>query len=555
MVSPAALSGKTARQISWQSMAWLLGWGLYGFVFLLPNLYRLPYGDEAMFLLQSKQMWQGLLPYRDFFQLIWPGSLWLGQAVFAICNGPCIVAIRLVMFALLCTTLWAVVDIGKRYLHPLVKLGLLVFFVICITGNYLAFSHHEVSGCLATLAVYTVCRYLRQGNGLWLWLCGLLCGAVLVTTQSLGVLLIATLFGLMLWQARKQLSSVHPAVYLLAGFSLVIAPFTIWLAASGIGAEFYRDTIAWLLAGHYSKASDWGYFSTGLVELIRMGFILNPNHSISIIWPAQPKVVELFVLGWLPILGILWAIETFWIRPQQTQAPKTHPTELSLILISAIVMLVSTFSYSTSHHITMNGWWAYLLGFMALQSLWKQFVPHTTAFRRLGIVLGVVILLLLGYTRWLYHNEPFQTKKAWLASYGTTEKTFWTAQPPQDVTTYATVIETIHQYTKKNDGLFILNASPELYLLSDRPNATRFLIIYPIYTSQAQLQEIQQDLTKNPPPFIIDDQKEWPMVSRDPRYKAFKDNPPRLKSLRHWIQKHYMPMVLNDRFVIYARKK
>ncbi|WP_447983291.1 glycosyltransferase family 39 protein [Nitrospira sp. Nam74] len=70
------------------------------------------------------------------------------------------------------------------------------------------------------------------------------------------------------------------------------------------------------------------------------------------------------------------------------------------------------------------------------------------------------------------------------------------------------VIKYIHEHTSQTDTIFVWGQAPDLYFLSDRRPATRFIYPFPLltsgYTDEAVVQQLMDDFSKSPPELIID---------------------------------------------------
>jgi len=494
-------------------------------------------------MLQSNLIAHGQWPYRDFFEFIWPGALLLGALVIKL-TGFSVLAIRMTITLLMLSAIWAIDDLAKRFLHLPWRLLLLALLLFGIVSPFPFFSHHVLSAVFSIWALWHIARFIRHQSHRNLCFSGLLSGLAAITTQSLGGLLVVALGITVL--ASAQTRTWKNGMLFLASALLPLLTMAITLLACGVWPFFWRDTITWLAQGHYADTSVWGYFSTAPIEFVKTGFIPKPHHVLIPIWPQVPQAVQLLLLAWLPVLGTLWGWETVF----RHRACRSHPAYavlLSLTLVST-ASLLATCSYSTSYHIATNAWPGDLLCAMALSRCAKRWPQCRLA------VLFLPLLLLYNtlYTGW-QNYQLFNQKENWLASYGTVEKSFLADMPRNRTLEYSLVTEAIRQYTGQQSPVFIFNVSPEFYFLADRANPTRYVVIYPVYISTDQENEIIRSLETTKTPLLVDDGKAAPMVHYDARFRRYHHNPPHLGPLEDYIHKHYKAQPFSDQFTFYRR--
>lgn len=480
-------------------------------VFVPPLLWRLPEQDEAMFLVQIKQVMQGQLPYRDFFQFTFPGTYSL-----ALLMVPSVVLIRLVCLFFEIAAIACVDRLAKPYLSSPYRLWLILFLLLGVVGHYTTVSHHLLSGCLAVFAV----TFFSSRP----FLSGVLTAACMMTTQTLGLLLSMILkFDGKRW---------------LGWLTMVVGSVGI-LIAFGIWPDFVRDTLQWSTEGHYAQTSQSGwYFATGLKELIHAGFTPKALGGYELALHQLPWLALVFWTAFLPLIGLGYGI---W-----RCATNTADNTIKLLTVATALMLISTLTYSTGAHIAMNGWLGMLLATLAIQHLltcWDTtgLLAKATVLKLCFLVGGLILLQLN------VQALPMLTEANWIHSYGTLEPAFYQATP-DDLKQQSKIVETTRAFACQGEPIFVYNASPQLYLLTDRPNASRYQIIYPTYTSTAQQAEILQALVKRPPHVMIDDHKAYWMVRKDPRFAVIRSSGkplPTLSWLDHFAAQNYRRVRLN----------
>jgi hypothetical protein len=293
------------------------------------------------------------------------------------------------------------------------------------------------------------------------------------------------------------------------------------------------QTALWLLKGQYSKTNTAGYNVEGFQAIINSVFTLGQGRITGVRPMLIPAGIHLFMLGWLPVLGLLWSLQTlFGLR--KNQSPELRP--LVCIILAAAASLAATMSYSTIYHLATNGWLGTLLGFMALQSL----VGKTRVMQRLVFGALCAMMAFLGGMRALTIGAAMAEPSFWLPSYGTAESRFVSLHGPQRALTSAIATEAIRQMVPAGEPVFIFNVSPQLHLFADRPPATPYLWIMPGFITVDDSKRILEILKNKPPKAIIYDGLDINAITKDVRFQQLsKSEALSLGKVMQWVQKHY----------------
>lgn len=534
-----------------------------GYLFTWPEM------DEANYLLQARNMAQGMLPYRDFYEFITPGGQLLG-ALWTQVYGFSILSLRLWVFTGWLVELFLIYEMGKCQLsRPWL---ILTLFFIALSGmRHIIYQHHFFSGFFALLAVYWLWRYLeswyRQGQKpkKFLTAGGIFTGLTFWVTQSLGVLLALALgvFSLLhcILNEREEKNLTYREISNVQVFRrwlrewglpwalpmLLVHGFAFaTLAALGLWAPFWRDTASWLLGGHYANTTLLGYYVTFQEELMRVLKPLIEGHLLFFF--RIPLAFHLLWIGALPIIGLLGV---GYQLPQRFlyRLLRFEDEVLLLWWFGALAMMIATMSYSSTLHIVSNGALPFLLGgwvldywcgrrLSKLAAKWLiRFIAVSELAILAGGIIGSVTILLFG--AWL---PPFPTLK---------ERLIYLGKSPT-VNQYLNVARTI-QKTGKDESVFIYNERPSLYLTGSFRNATRYTIILPHYTSQAQMDEIMQALQSKPPRYIVYDQIDRTLYI-DPRFAHYQPDELALPRLEAFIRENYTPKMQEGWWLVFERK-
>ncbi len=571
MTNPLQPASRHWKQWLWRALLGLIL--LLMFLSLIGPLMSWPLTDESTYLLQARQMAQGLLPYRDFYDFVTPGSQFIGSLFFRL-NGFSLIGIRLLVVIGWLLELLMLYTMGKNHL-PKPWLNLLLAFLWLTDSRYPVFQHHFWSGLVALGAVFMSWRYLQslyngKAQPRWIALSGILCATTFWFTQSLGILLTGALTAFSLLHCFLHERELQGVGYRQVKNQAVLARWLRewgrfgalpWLAMHGlciltlitlgIWPDFVRDTIQWLAEGHYNQTSVLGYYPTfhqEFVETIKPFLDGVPFPAALLFIFRFPIALHLFLIGALPILGILgmgYALPNrFHYRLLQRQ-----DDELLLLWLCGTALIISTMSYSTSMHITSNGGIAFLLGAVVLarflnrrpklEKLMQPLIGGFYGLLLLGAVTGSLTMLLWG---------------SWLSPTQTMPQPLLYTDPNTSGPQMVQLLNHLHEANEQKRSVFIFSESPSLYLVGGYQNATRFVLIIPQYTSAPQIKEIMRDLEKNKPLLIVDDMTMHSLL-KDPRFAQYSASQLTIPALSEFLSTHYTLQASYGRYGVFRRNQ
>jgi hypothetical protein len=319
---------------------------------------------------------------------------------------------------------------------------------------------------------------------------------------------------------------------------MVLMPMTLtigWLMSIGALNAFFYSTFWWLIEGTYQKTTDSWYFRDGFRKIAGDD------------WPQK---ITLLLQGMLPILGLLWPLDIFYRIQKQKMRYRASDWQLLLLWISSIAFMVPIFSYPSSLMIAQHAWLPYLLATTILFTLFKKSV------RLENVAIGLVLILLFIHGVRQVQGASAMIKSRKLISYGTVERElFPPAGSMDEVTTmYRTLTYWIHEHSPPGEELFAYNLAPELYLLADRQNPTRYNYLLAVYNTPQQIQEAADSLHKKQPKFIVYNHLDWYFFTRDFRFAKFRNYDYHLKPIEHVLEQHYNLVTKAGAIWLYERK-
>lgn len=159
----------------------------------------------------------GLVPYRDFYMFVPPGSIYLLHVVSTLSNDS-ILAMRLYGVAESMALIAAVFVIVRRLFAPQVALVAVLTGFVVSTANLqnVFYGYYQSSMLLSVLVLYLAIRCLEDERWRWPILFGLVSGVLVLFKQSTGVLLPFVL-GLVALPHRRRIVASVPAYVTVVG--------------------------------------------------------------------------------------------------------------------------------------------------------------------------------------------------------------------------------------------------------------------------------------------------------------------------------------------------
>lgn len=522
---------ETGRSVRWQ---WLLLPAilvLAGFI-LWPNLLRVPLDDENLHIYEGFLTAEGRLPYRDFFNFIWPGTHVLVATVVK-AAGPSLFALRMTALGALLLSGGLTLSMGRRFLPMpwLVWLGLFLWFAHM--PRNMQVQHHLFSAAMAMVAVYGLFRYLETPKRKWLVLAGVFTGLAPCFTQSLGGLCGVSLLAFLLLYSRQ---TGRPGLKRISVFFMLPAVLPLlamagFFAAQGALGEFWYATVLWLFDGGYRETTDTWYFGEGFAKL----------------WMLPPAQKVLYgLIGFLPVAGLLWATDCL-IRYRRRM--KVRHWQIALLLASGLGFFLSAFTYPNSMIITYHGWVLYLLAAVFLFNWLRCWRKAMVAFFAVSAVLGLMLT-------WRQVERAIRMDASGrVLSFGTVEPVLYPAAgtPPGLAKATSALVAYIHQETAPGDRIFVYNLAPEYYILTDRHNPTRYQYLLSLYNTPAQISEATEDVIRAKPAFILYNHLDELYFRHDIRFSRFREHDFRLRKLEDFIRRHYHPVIDSAQLSLYER--
>ncbi len=211
--------------------------------FVMAALYLVPFsrclvlngaaGDEGIYVYEAKRVLDGEVMYRDFFNVIGPGPIYL-HALAYLLLGPSLVTVGLVGVVLAAASATLTCALSSRYVNRRLAILAGVCVVVTVFPGYPSSDHHRWTAFFALAVAQTLTLALDRNHRGFSLLAGLLLGAqtTCVHTTAVGVTimaLLATALCNLPWRSRMQ----HIGVLLIGWMAVVGATLlAMWRAGA-----------------------------------------------------------------------------------------------------------------------------------------------------------------------------------------------------------------------------------------------------------------------------------------------------------------------------------
>jgi hypothetical protein len=292
--------------------------------FLLPATPFLATGDQMLFFVRGVRVLHGQMPYRDFFELVTPGTDLFYAAIFRLTGVHLwvIQALGVVMGLAFC---WMMAGISSRLFRGITILLPVLLFLVFDYASALDLTHHWYS---TFFALATICA-LMEGKSLnRIAAAGVLCAVATLFTQTQGGLLFFALVIYVIWLYRRD-GIWKPLAALVLPYALIVGCVLGYYAyRSGIHLLFF-DLITFPLK----------YLSSGDVNSPRTYLRqLPPVHGAGDILRLIPF---LFIYLLVPYVYIVGAIQ-LW--RERKNLPASEKQLLVLLHLAGFALFLSVAS-------------------------------------------------------------------------------------------------------------------------------------------------------------------------------------------------------------------
>ncbi|HXI39939.1 MAG TPA: hypothetical protein VNH83_08170, partial [Bryobacteraceae bacterium] len=499
----------------------LIGLGAAAYLYpFLRVLWRV--GDEGTLVYGAQRVAEGAVPYRDFMEVMGPGTFyWLGL-FFKIFGATWLVARAEVLFTGVATTL--VLYWLARMLHPgSSRLTALLLTTITIP-LWPATSHHWDSNLFALLSFAVFVAWLDNSRPWLLGTAGVLAGVTTLFMQQKGLLLLFSFLLILFVLRRKQPDFTLSVARLLAGYIGVVAAVVLAFYAAGALPQFVYANVAWPLANYSSvNAVPYGY---GLREWFWnawCGLLLSLFRPAVAYAMASVFAVPFLVVAALPALLLTLAVAgrtgacnratlPYWIAGSALWISEIHRSDVTHLIYGSPLLLILCISLWQQRQ---NGFWRYSVRMLAV-----------------SVVLFAAFNVLVAQAA----RTQMVTRRGAVYTFAND-----------------TALEFLDRQTQPGEDVFVYPYYPMYYFLSGTTNPTRFSILLYHNNTDAQFQEVIAALERRKVRYVLWDTlvdgqnlKQWfPDYRQPPREKLM---------IEPYLNAHYDLIDIKNGFRVLQRK-
>ncbi len=515
-MSPRAVKPQATleRPQPWRYGLLALGSGAYLYPFLRV-LWRV--GDEGTLVVGAQRVAEGAVPYRDFFEIMGPGTFyWLG--LFFKLFGTTWMVTRLLLLVTGVATTLVVYWLARRLRSGLEALPALLTLALGIP-LWPAVNHHWDSNLFALLSFSVFVSWLDSARRWQLTMAGVLAGLTTLFIQQKGGLLLLSFLLTMCILSRKRPDFRSSVARLLAGYVGVLAVLVLYFYAAGALPEFVYANVIWPVSNYHG------------VNLVPYGFGLRAWVNFLLpLFPSAvaPGVADFFLLPFVVVAAtpILLAILAMALR-----AKAFNRATLPYWTAGAALWLAEIHRMDITHLIYGSP----LLLILCLYLCQQQ--PNR--FWRRGLQLLTFSIVLFAA---FYALIPQVARTRMVTRRGAVY-TF----------TDDAALEFLQQHTESGEAVFVYPYCPMYYFLSGTTNPTRFSILMYHMNTDAQFQEVVSALDQRKVRYVL-----WDTAVDGPNLKRWfpaYQQPPREKLIiEPYLTEHYDLIGSKNGFRILRRK-
>jgi hypothetical protein len=479
-------------------------------------------GDEGTLVYGAQRVAEGAVPYRDFFEVMGPGTFyWLGF-FFKILGANWLVARALLMVTAVATTL--IIYWLARRLDADSGMLPAIFLLALTFPLWPATSHHWDSNLFALLSFAAFITWLENDNGWLLIAAGILAALTTFFMQQKGALLLFAYLVILALVQRRRPDFLTLTTRLLAAYSGVVLVLVLSLYAAGAVPEFVYDNFVWPITNYHNVNST--PYAFGLWE----SFGAACSRSMTMFFPpavarvaASLLFAPVLVIAGLPLLLVLFGVAgratafnrstlPYWIAGAALWVSEIHRADIPHLIYGSPLLLI-----------------------LCLH-LWRQQQGKVVTYALRTLAVSVVVFT--AFNALATHSAQTRTV--------TRRGTVYTFEKDA-------ALDFLDSQTAAGEAVFVYPYYPMYYFLSATTNPTRFSILMYHINTDAQFREAIEALEQRKVRYVLWDTavdgqnlKQW-----FPKYQH--PSPDRLL-MEPYLNKHYNLIGYKSGFRLLQRK-
>jgi Dolichyl-phosphate-mannose-protein mannosyltransferase len=465
--------------------------------------------DEGWCLTDAMRVYHGQVPYRDFFEMVGPGTFyWI--ALFFNLFGETWLATRVCVLVGGAVTALLIYFLARR-LKPGSEIGVLVFWLAVSFPTWPAVNHHLVSNLFALMAFSLATWWLDSGRPGVLFICGMSVGITSSIMLQKGVLLGCALVLTLLSQRGRPQRLARIAELVSGSVSVAVGVAAYFWARGGLSELIYANFV-WPLK-NYNEVGHVSY-GFGLADSFRRVASL---HSIAGFPIASILSIPFLVVLLLPLILVILALHLkslafasrtlpFWLVGSALWISEAYRPDMFHLVPGSPVLLILCFScmYEMRTRVAIYA---------------RQIATGSAA-----ILASATLLVCLAAS--VRTETPVGSFNAFVKN---------------------PVIDFTNSHVKPGQTIFVYPYAPIYYFLSGASNPTRFSFLMYKHHTREQMLGVLESLEKDKTRYVIWDTTFETVMAPTflPAYRAPSNND---RVIEPYLNEHYKEIGLENGF-------
>jgi 4-amino-4-deoxy-L-arabinose transferase-like glycosyltransferase len=489
-------------------------------------------GDEGTIAYEAQRVLEGQVPYRDFVEIMAPGSFYWLAMFFKLFGLDWQVTRLYLLFTGVATAL-LIYFITRRFVRGAASFMPCLFAVVMGLPFWPACNHHWDSNLFALAALICFLKWQDGERFAWLVAAGTLAGVTSCFIQQKGCLLLLAFTITIVAEPRLvgRSTRFRAASYVFAAYASVGASVLLLFYRAGALRDLLYANFTWPLSA-YETVNHMPY-GTGMADLAiaPCSFLL---HVVPV--PCAFLIVSLCLLPFVvivisPLVVIASAMASAW---------KSHIRKLVLpapamtLVLTGLALWLSEIHRSDMIHLLFGSPVLLIAVFVSAEQLSDNGRLKNVLLT--AITLGVVLL------------GSFKLAECW-PSYKIETRRGTVLDVTKD-----DALQFLNSVIAKREWVFVYPYYPMYYYLADVRNPTRFSILMYDYNTAAQFDEVIRDLESKHVKYVL-----WDTVVDGANlrtwFPAYVQPPQDQLRLERYLQLSYNVVSIKNGFRIMRRNR
>lgn len=485
-------------------------------------------GEEFMLFVQAERVLNGEIPYRDFFQFITPGSIYLAAFLFKIFGLKLSVMKVFIAFTgsiiVLLSYLLTVKIVNNKYLSLLPPI-LVIFYSIPYVP---LFYHHWYAEIFTLLTIIFALFYIQGNSKRGVFFSGLSAGFTFLFLQHKGILIFFALVLFLFMDRftnRKSLKTILTTAT--TGFVVPLTLFILYLYLNSATEKFFFDCFYWVINYYapFNSLPEYLYF-----EKMTFTHYMQTEGVI----PALIKTRHELLVGYLPLILLIYGAMRLFKNPDR---------KILLTCLSSLFLFLSALQRPDFTNII----YVSQPFFVLLAYFFEDFFDKSKLKTGAAILISVLLILNALY--------------GCLGSIKNASSYKYSLNTPRGVIYFRSIEErapysdvfSLLEGELKNKRIFVYNWSTFFYFLSGKKNYTSYDSFLPGYNTDEQMDKLIDELKNKKIEYIIYDELDR-LIKFNREKSLYPEGSKRIgleNKLNEYIHSNFKPVFASGSFIIY----